>query len=214
MTEFKTSIYAHAEDLEATEMQIWRLINAKVVALTSALALHHTDSEGGELRKELQLFQPPSQDEATLNAFPAFAEIYVQVKKLARIVAAWPSDGAPEDQKRNLDEDIAAMLPLELVLGGDGKTMGVRRRGGVNAPTALEVVKPVPRGAAQDSAILKAISELGHDPIRLPSNPPGKPGVKASVRGALKGNALFVGNSVFDKAWERLTASREIVIVD
>ena len=73
-------------------------------------------------------------------------------------------------------------------------------------------VKPLQRSAAQGAAVLNQITSLGYDPLALPQNPPGKDGVKAEVRKALSRDRLFAGVTVFDKAWERLSANREIVI--
>jgi len=70
---------------------------------------------------------------------------------------------------------------------------------------------PLQRSAAQDCAILTAIEQAGHNPLMLPVNESGRPGVKAAIRGALKGNTLFVGGTVFDKAWERLRSAGGIV---
>lgn len=79
------------------------------------------------------------------------------------------------------------------------------------APKPSAENKPVQRFAAQDAAVLEAIREHGHDPLGLPPNEPGKPGVKAAMRQALTGTPLFPKNStVFDKAWDRLRASKEI----
>lgn len=72
--------------------------------------------------------------------------------------------------------------------------------------------KPLQRTAAQDTAILSEIKKQGYDPLALPRNPNGKPGAKAAIRIALSRNQLFTGSTVFDKAWERLTAREEIVI--
>ena len=72
--------------------------------------------------------------------------------------------------------------------------------------------KPVQRAAAQDAAILCEIQKQGFDPLALPKNPAGKPGPKAAIRTALSSNSLFTGGTVFDKAWERLTANADIVI--
>ncbi len=69
--------------------------------------------------------------------------------------------------------------------------------------------KPLQRTTAQDLAILTAIKQAGHDPLMLPINKPGKPGVKAVIREALKGNVLFVG-TVFKRAWERLRSAGDI----
>lgn len=83
--------------------------------------------------------------------------------------------------------------------------------GGVE-PDMAGPAKPLQRTAAQDSAILCEIEKQGFDPLALPKNLPGKPGVKASIRAALSENSLFTGGTVFDKAWERLTARGDIAI--
>ena len=72
--------------------------------------------------------------------------------------------------------------------------------------------KPLQRTTAQDSAILCEIEKQGYDPLALPKNPPGKSGVKADIRAALSQNSLFTGATVFNKAWERLTARGDIAI--
>ena len=68
------------------------------------------------------------------------------------------------------------------------------------------------RTAAQDAEILFEIKKQGYEPLALPRNPDGKPGVKAAVRTALLSHSLFTGSTVFDKAWERLTARADIAI--
>lgn len=83
--------------------------------------------------------------------------------------------------------------------------------GGVQ-PDRPGPAKPLQRTAAQDSAILCEIKKQGYDPIALPKNIPGKPGAKAAIRAALSENSLFTGGTVFDKAWERLTAHADIAI--
>ena len=78
--------------------------------------------------------------------------------------------------------------------------------------TATPAVRPTQRSAAQDAAILATINSLSVDPLAIPKNEPGKPGIKAKVRTALKDNSLFTGSTVFKKSWERLTSRGEIVI--
>lgn len=73
--------------------------------------------------------------------------------------------------------------------------------------------KPLNAQSAQEATILDCIKQLGHDPLNLPKNPKGKPGVKAAVKLALRNDRLFTGTTVFEKAWERLAAQKEIVIV-
>ena len=72
---------------------------------------------------------------------------------------------------------------------------------------------PQPRRAAQDAVILDAIRNAGHDPLALPINERGRPGVKAGIRAGLVGvNSLFPKNgNVFKKAWERLREHGDIV---
>ena len=77
---------------------------------------------------------------------------------------------------------------------------------------APEPLRPVSRASAQDDAILKAIRAADCDPLALPKNEPGKPGVKAAVRLLLVGkNPAFpkVGTQ-FEKAWDRLRSFDEI----
>lgn len=71
---------------------------------------------------------------------------------------------------------------------------------------------PVQRTAAQDAAILSTLAALNINPLLIPKNKAGKAGTKKRVRTALEGNLLFVGSTVFDKAWERLSARGDIVI--
>lgn len=76
------------------------------------------------------------------------------------------------------------------------------------------VGRPLQRTAAQDNAIICEIKKQGYDPLALPKNPTGKPGVKAIIRTALSGNKLFgsLSSTIFNKAWERLAARDDIVI--
>jgi hypothetical protein len=83
--------------------------------------------------------------------------------------------------------------------------------GGVE-PVKAGPAKPLQRTAAQDLAILCEIEKLGYHPLALPKNPSGKSGVKAVIRAALSKNLLFTGTTVFNKAWERLTAREDIAI--
>lgn len=66
--------------------------------------------------------------------------------------------------------------------------------------------KPLSRHLHQEQEILRVIKELGYTPTNLPKDQPGKPGVKAEVR-----DKLSFTDSVFDKAWGRLSKSKDIV---
>lgn len=52
----------------------------------------------------------------------------------------------------------------------------------------------------QEQEILRVISTLGHTATELPRRIPGKPWIKANVRGRL----LHFSDAVFNKAWDRL----------
>jgi hypothetical protein len=85
-----------------------------------------------------------------------------------------------------------------------------RRR---DEPASAPTKKPLSRSAAQESAILAKIRELGHDPLNLPKNSPGKRGVKAAVGAALVSkNPLFPkGSTIFKHAWDKLRDRGDIV---
>jgi hypothetical protein len=75
-------------------------------------------------------------------------------------------------------------------------------------------LKAVPKHAAQESALLQLIGQIGHEPKSLPRNAKGKPGVKADVkREALKHTAIFTV-STFEHAWERLSKNGDILYLD
>lgn len=71
--------------------------------------------------------------------------------------------------------------------------------------------RPVQTGRAQEVAILDAIKAFGLDPLSLPKNSPGRPGIKRRIRGELQGSPLFKNREkAFDKAWERLRSDGEV----
>lgn len=96
-------------------------------------------------------------------------------------------------------EQTAAPAPMEAV-------------GALGEPAKDGPEKPLQRTAAQDAAILNEMEKQGFNPLALPKNPDGRPGVKAAIRTALLKHPLFTGSTVFDKAWERLAARADIVI--
>lgn len=88
--------------------------------------------------------------------------------------------------------------------------LGEEPSGGSTASQLQSRVKPLQRFPAQEAVILEELRQLGHDPLALPKNSPGKSGVKSEVRARLQRNPLFQGVKVFDKAWERLTDQADI----
>ncbi len=73
-------------------------------------------------------------------------------------------------------------------------------------------LKPVPRSAAQDTAVLSALKALKVDPLAVPRNQPGKAGIKSKVKAALVGKCdMFQAEGqTFAKTWERLRKAGEI----
>jgi hypothetical protein len=76
--------------------------------------------------------------------------------------------------------------------------------------TDRELPKPVQRSQAQDTAILSLLKARGYDPLALPRNPHGMPGVKAEVRKEVGIKGIWAGATVFEKAWERLRKRGDI----
>lgn len=68
-----------------------------------------------------------------------------------------------------------------------------------------QVRKRILKHREQEEAILTEIKKLGHNPMNLPLNNSGLDGVRANVRDALINDPLFMGSTIYDKAWERLS---------
>lgn len=73
--------------------------------------------------------------------------------------------------------------------------------------------KVISRQRQQENTIIEVIENLGFNPKSLPKNIDGLPGIKASVREILREDPLFSGSTVFDKAWERLSKFKDIVLI-
>lgn len=142
-------------------------------------------------------------DELTVTASDFAAWLTAQNEKPSEHIAAWfTAVGAQAKDGDNAPAQTAATpAPVETA----GAPGGVK-------PAKAGPAKPLQRTAAQDSAILCEIEKQGYDPLALPKNLPGKAGVKAAIRAALSQNSLFTGETVFNKAWERLTARADIAI--
>jgi hypothetical protein len=65
--------------------------------------------------------------------------------------------------------------------------------------------KPLSRQRHQEQEILQALRQISYDPAALPPNKAGKPGAKAAAR-----DRLNQSSGIFNKAWDRLLASKEI----
>jgi hypothetical protein len=71
--------------------------------------------------------------------------------------------------------------------------------------TATRVPKerPLKQRVYQEEEVLRAIRELGHDPMALPKGARGRPGVKKEARSLLS----QFSRSIFDKTWMRLRST-------
>lgn len=69
---------------------------------------------------------------------------------------------------------------------------------------------PQKRQIQQEDRILDVLEALGFDPLKLPNDPPGRPGVKKQVRDMLANESIFRGGSIFGKAWDRLSDKKLI----
>ena len=152
----------------------------------------------------------------TFEQLKADERIRLQAERIEREADAAASKAFEQARQRGIQNAAARVAPVDV----DQEQPEVAAPAQTPAPeVADEAVvktevaeKPLQRTAAQDAAILGEIKKQGLDPLALPKNPTGKPGVKLAIRTALKSNSLFVGGTVFNKAWERLTARADIEI--
>ena len=78
------------------------------------------------------------------------------------------------------------------------------------APVSASGGVAAPKQRAQENRIVELLRKQGHDPLKLPSRMPGKPGHKAEIRMmALLEPALFT-QKTFDTAWQRLRDAGDI----
>jgi hypothetical protein len=76
-------------------------------------------------------------------------------------------------------------------------------------PNIAAKLKPRRKLRDQEDEILAQLNERGYEPATVPKNFSGKPGIKAEIRAALENSSLFEGDTVFDKAWERVTNNKK-----
>jgi hypothetical protein len=118
------------------------------------------------------------------------------------------------DQWARKEHNIAIIEPSEPLPSVTGEQQGPPPTGIETGMDRKQDREKQPKLREQEKIILDEIKHLGHDPKHLPENMPGKRGVKAEVNNALKGNALFAGTTVFEKAWDRLRKEGAIANVE
>lgn len=88
------------------------------------------------------------------------------------------------------------------------KALKIADQRGWRAASASSTPKPVQRRTAQELAILAKLRELGIDPLAIPYRSGEKEPVKSTIR-----KALGYTIDVMKKAWLRLKADKEIVVI-
>lgn len=124
-----------------------------------------------------------------------------------RFDVAWLADGEPDfettpDDCRVIGFDVHALADA---FAADGEATASSAALAAPTETAAAGV-PESRQRYQEREILRALQDLGYDPLRLPRRPAGTPTAKAEVRT----NLPNMTPAVFKKAWERLREFGEI----
>jgi len=121
----------------------------------------------------------------------------------------WLEPGAGRWKERlKLDDLLIPMADIKAIEA---------RQAQADAGTATdqhgELPKPAQRQRTQEAAILATIQKLGYDPKAIPKQQPGKKWVPSEVWAILKSDTdNFISQGVFDKAWQRLKKSEEIMV--
>ena len=138
-------------------------------------------------------------------------------------LAAFPASGLPPDDDTHVA--VGSLIPWLKTRGYRDLAEGLASespwlKASTSAPSDTSAAvgdpipeKPVQRFHAQESAILGKLVELGFDPCGLPRDIAGKRGVKSQVKAALGSGGLWIGKTVFDKAWERLLGEKRMARV-
>ena len=183
----------------------------------------HVRMDGRVWSDEIKALQAAIDDATNAGELHCTIETFeFQCEAYSHPISASPEQQAQARKDACYQKDLAAISAIDfehwLTTQGESPSIHIAAWVQSTTPTvettaqALETVQPVQRSAAQETAILTQIKALSHNPLALPKNTTGKPGVKFHVRTALEKNLLFAGTTVFDKAWERLTKNGEIVI--
>lgn len=81
---------------------------------------------------------------------------------------------------------------------------------GSGLPTTSKQPLPIKRQIEQEDEIIETLKDLGYDPRKLPKYTPGRSDVKRDVKVKIGTKGIWVGSSVFDKAWDRLSSKKLI----
>ncbi len=153
--------------------------------------------------------------ETSVEEFVWMAEKEVKQRKLWVEIKRWEemnTQGIPSEEKiknEMLDKLRAELAEIKQRLSSPPDAEAGRIQA---APAATKKEERIPVAQQQGTAILTWLKSNGHDPLKLPLPDKGKSGVKKDCRDALCENSkgLFSSPSVFDTAWDRLRANKEI----
>ena len=190
--------------VEEIDTEVAELNSTPALDVMAVLARNDAISKLHEKRAHL-LHMESSEIELVAQASPATEQIPSSVPVQHEQTPAPASTEPVEPEQR-----LAAQLGVEVAPHAEPiPASSPATFADVEPPIAAE---PLQRSTAQQTVILDAIREAGHEPLSLPKNDAGKRGIKALVRDELVGkHKLFPkGGRQFDKAWERLRAFKEI----
>lgn len=131
----------------------------------------------------------------------------LEAKGLANLEYAFSLDGKDHYQPFTAItcDDLRILSPDVLRLAE-----AIKKASPTDKPQAAPA-KHIPKQRQQENVILDWLRENCGDPKSLPKSPNGKRGPKAAAWDALQSNnGLFQSRGVFDGAWERLRADKEI----
>ena len=96
----------------------------------------------------------------------------------------------------------------ETAMAGFRRIADATRKSAAAGQAGAQALRPVSHADAHEAAVLKALSDLGFDPLRLPPRPPGR--VWQPKRKAREALAPRMSEAVFKKAWVRLCKAARI----
>lgn len=192
---------------ELQQVEVLFASGKKIEALRQARALALRCLPGHEARLAAFLARtrkgawqiPRDQDRLDADFYTWVGQTPPEDRDAAQALACcghWKLNTPPEYAELSERDDYAYEAFLRLA-----RLIAPAQSGRPSAPKARD---------AREKAVLEKISELGHDPLRLPKAEPGRPGVKAQVKAALGNKGLWAKSTVFGKTWEELRGTGKL----
>jgi len=171
-----------------------------------------------QIASDLKILAPNDRSTSTATTLSMLpSSTYVRLTALASVYENYylpsyedraSSTSAEQNNFRIENCPAISKALIDLVFEGFKNQISAQLTHPTSAPHAPK--KPVQRSAAQDAAILDEIKNQGLIPTSLPKRIAGKLGVKATIKAALGKTGIWVGPTVFNKAWEHLRSNGDI----